>query len=228
MLIPRTVGELALFVAAPLAVAVVSFTAGLSPRRRYGVYHVAHGCWGVWCLTKGFGFYRRFGWDPFDLQQMQAIDTRVPRRWLREFGLYLLSELCWAAAVRDWPMFVHHVPLLMFYKFAQDHAVTHPMLISVVEVVNIPVGLEGLMRWQPSLYSPGRALWLRRLKIAVVLGRMVLNHRMRAMTRTTGKRLIGNEHPPRRTITIRRAVMRFSVVWLLLDLNLLRQLLPRL
>jgi hypothetical protein len=31
--------------------------------------------------------------------------------------------------------------------------VTHPMLISVVEVINIPVGLEGLMRWQPALHT---------------------------------------------------------------------------
>lgn len=189
---------------------------------------MAHGCWGVWCLAKGLGFYRRFGWAPFDLERMWAIDARVPRRWLREFGLYLLSELCWAAAVRDWPMFAHHVPLLLFYKFAQEHAVTHPMLISVVEVINIPVGLEGLMRWQPSLYSSSRATCLRRLKVAIVIGRMMLNNRMLAMTRATSKKVVGHDRSQRRSIdAIRRAVMRFTAVWLLLDLNLLRQLLPQ-
>jgi hypothetical protein len=103
---------------APLAAAAAS-AALSSPRRRYGVYHVAHGCWGVWCLGKGLSFYRRFGWAPFDFERMCDIDSQVPRRWLREFGLYLLSELCWAAAIRDRAMFYHHVPLLLFYKFAQ-------------------------------------------------------------------------------------------------------------
>ena len=225
MLVPRTAGELALFVAAPLVAGVAS--AGLSPRRRYGVYHMAHGCWGVWCVAKGLGFFRRFGWAPFDLEQMRGIDGWVPRRWLREFALYLLSELCWAAAVRDWPMFGHHIPLLFFYKFAQDYAVTHPMLIAVAEAINIPVGLEGLMRWQPALHSRSRAVWLRRLKVAVVLGRMLLNHRMWSMTRRARESGRWAE-PERKTIaTIRRAVMRFSVVWLLLDLNLLRQLLVK-
>ena len=32
---------------------------------------------------------------------------------------------------------------------------THPLLISVVEVIDIPVGLEGLMRWQPALHTAG-------------------------------------------------------------------------
>jgi hypothetical protein len=235
VLVPRTADELALFVAAPLVAAASS--AALSPRRRYGVYHVAHGCWGVWCLAKGVGFYRRFGWAPFDLDRMRAIDPSVPRRWLREFGLYLVSELCWAAAIRDWAMFRHHVPLLLFYRFAQDHAVTQPMLISVVEAVNIPVGLEGLMRWWPAaLYSTRRAIWLRWLKVAIVLARMLLNCKMLSMVvgrgGGTGRGRGGTSSEERggagsaRVATVARAVQLFSLVWLLLDLNLLRQLLP--
>ena len=226
MLVPWTAGELALFVAAPLAAYVSS--AGLAPRRRYGLYQVAHGWWGVWCVVKGIGFYRHFGWALFDLKHMWDIDPQIPRRWLREFGLYLLSELCWAAAVRDWAMFGHHVPLLLFYKFAQDHAVTQPMLISVVEVINVPVGLEGLMRWQPALYSKSRAVWLRRCKAVIVVFRMLLNHRMLSMARQTGERGGHERWGERRALAeIRRAVMCFSAVWLLLDLNLLRQLLPK-
>ena len=227
MLVPRTSGELALFVVAPLAACASS--AGLAPRRRYGLYQVAHGWWGVWCVVKGIGFYRHFGWAPFDLKHMWDIDPQIPRRWLREFGLYLLSELCWAAAVRDWAMFGHHVPLLLFYKFAQDHAVTQPMLISVVEVINVPVGLEGLMRWQPALYSKNRAVLLRWCKAVIVVFRMLLNHRMLSMARRTGEKGVGYERSGERRAlaAIRRAVMCFSAVWLLLDLNLLRQLLPK-
>ena len=89
-------------------------------------------------------------------------------------------------------------------------------------------------------------MWLVRLKLTIVVGRMLLNLKMRSMTLTRssgsnstqegdvaadddgaggGERMMISSSGSRR---IRRAVKCFSLVWLLLDLNLLRQLLPKL
>ena len=98
-------------------------------------------------------------------------------------------------------------------------------------------------------------MWLVRLKLTIVVGRMLLNLKMLSMTQLTrssgssssntlakhsstqegdaaaaddgagdGERIMISNSSRR----IRRAVQWFSFVWLLLDLNLLRQLLPKL
>ena len=97
-------------------------------------------------------------------------------------------------------------------------------------------------------------MWLVRLKLTIVVGRMLLNLKMLSMTLTRssgssssntlakhsstqegdaaadddgagdGERMMISNSSRR----IRRAVKWFSFVWLLLDLNLLRQLLPKL
>ena len=276
MLLPRTRGEWALFVAAPLAMSVCTRTD--SPQRNYGAYHMAHGLWGVWCLWKGVGFLRHWGWAPFDLQKSaEIIPPEVPRGWLRDFGLYLLSELSWATVISDWPMFRHHIPLLLFYKFAQDYAVTQvgfppssvsrhhcwrvlcsaessaelllcirqPMIISMVESINIPAGIEGLMRWYPPLFTPARARAMRTLKLLIILGlRMPLNFVMLAMSSRQHSKHETPSEPDNRVTdhslacadssrygndekalaARRRAVRAFSLVWLLLDLDLLMRL----
>ena len=95
-------------------------------------------------------------------------------------------------------------------------------------------------------------MWLVRLKLTIVVGRMLLNLKMLSMTLMTRSRgsssSTGAKHSStqesdvaavvdgdgeRMTISssgrrIQRAVKWFSLVWLLLDLNLLRQLLPKL
>lgn len=220
VLLPRTPREWVLFVAAPLLFATL--TRSSDPRRNYGRYQMAHGVWGAWATAKGLSFLWQYGLQPFRLGCRDGelrIDPAVCQRWLREFGLYLLSEGCWAAAIGDrWMLFQHHLPILLFYKFAQDTAVTQPLLIAIVECVNIPIFGEGLMRWLPILATAGRAQALRLLKLALVLlVRVPLNATMFAMT-FRDKRAGGDAMPlddeGRRTKWV---VRLFSVVWLWID-----------
>ena len=98
-LLPRSYAEWAFYGGAPLAFALATRTA--SAKRNYGAYQIAHGLWGLWCTCKGLGFLRRFGLAPFSFRAGGVVAPAVCRRWLREFGLYLVSELCWAACVGD-------------------------------------------------------------------------------------------------------------------------------
>ena len=67
VLVPRTVGEFSLYVAAPLAFAALTRSSS-DPRRNYGRYQMAHGLWGCWVTCKGLGFLRQFGLRPFRLR----------------------------------------------------------------------------------------------------------------------------------------------------------------
>ena len=97
-------------------------------------------------------------------------------------------------------------------------------------------------------------MWLVRLKLTIVVGRMLLNLKMLSMTLTRSSGSSSSNILAKHSSTqesdvaaadddagdgermmisssgrmIRRAVKWFSLVWLLLDLNLLRQLLPKL
>ena len=91
-------------------------------------------------------------------------------------------------------------------------------------------------------------MWLVRLKLTIVVGRMLLNLKMLSMTLTRSSNTLAKHSSTQEgdaaaddgagdgerimisnsSRRIRRAVKWFSFVWLLLDLNLLRQLLPKL
>ena len=122
----------------------------------------------------------------------------------------------------------HHLPILLFYKFAQTSAVPQPLLIALAESVNIPIAAEGLMRWQPALHSAARALALRRLKLGLVLGvRLPLNAVMLAMTWTSQPRSgAGPEDSTQRRLRrTKQAVRLFSLLWLAIDVDMARHLL---
>ena len=122
----------------------------------------------------------------------------------------------------------HHLPILLFYKFAQTSAVPQPLLIALAESVNIPIAAEGLMRWQPALHSAARALALRRLKLGLVLCvRLPLNAVMLAMTWTSQPRPgAGPEDSTQRRLRrTKQAVRLFSLLWLAIDFDMARHLL---
>ena len=109
------------------------------------------------------------------------------------------------------------------------------MLISLVEAINIPAGVEGLMRWHPPLFTPRRAQAMRNLELLIILGlRMPLNGVMLAMTRRRAPETDGRvgsgrqnetEQQKQKGLEVKRlAVRAFSLVWLLLDVDLLQRL----